>query len=160
MLHSLRLQFTTLLTQTTENDFVLGGPQLTTTIMSPTVHYRDTMWCLEARKVAKLDSDGRVCCTISAFLRRCPVEGSAANDVPVATGFSIRALGIPGTYINNTVVGKAAEPKSFSFRDGEEKWGWHKFLEWHEDCSDMDDTTEDSKSILRFIVSLDAVASA
>jgi hypothetical protein len=108
--------------------------------------------------VATLESDGRVCCTISAFLRRCAVHGEG-NDAPVATGFSIRALGIPGTYINNSVVGKAVEPKSFSFRDGEEKWGWHKFLQWHEDCSEGDEPSDDSKHILRFVVSLDAVDS-
>jgi hypothetical protein len=29
-------------------------------------------------------------------------------------------------------LGKAAEAKLFSLSHGEEKWGWHRFVQWQE----------------------------
>ncbi len=90
-------------------------------------------WCLEVRKTSAFSGDGLATASLSVFLRRCPCPGEGSLDAQAAgVLFSIRLLGVPGQLVGHSVVGKAAEAKPFSVGSGEEKWGWHRFMQWQE----------------------------
>lgn len=109
-----------------------GAYTVTTWISSPIMH-ASLAWSLEVRKTSRFAVHGVAQSCLSVFLRRCHNEDNAATDaMTVKVMFSIRLLGVPGQVVSNSVVGKAAEAKLFSLSHGEEKWGWHRFMQWQE----------------------------
>ena len=148
-----------------ETDFAVDGSSVITIVYSSPLAYAGALWCLEARKHCALTPEYRVKSTVSIFLKRCAsvehagiIAAEGERGTPISAKFSIRMLGQPGTCLHTSVVGQTSEPKVFTLNPGEEKWGWHRFMEWEDEVASGDaDVDIDALPSLRFVAVVEAV---